>query len=408
MLHLAWRNLWRHARRTAITLVSIAVGLAFVVFFIALAEGVYAQLVDDAVRMQAGHVTIEHEDYRTAPAVDLVVAEAAALRERVDAMAGVAATKLLASGQGIARSGRGAVGVSILGVEPDIESRTSPLAEKIVTGRYLEDGDRGLVVLGQSLAERLHLEIGSKLVLASNDRDGNLVEQLFRVAGTFRSGSEEIDGYLVETTLADTRRLFALDAGDASQIGVLARPGVDPYALAEAVAASLPARSRVVARPWQEVLPELAAFIRLDRVSDRVFQSFLVLLVLSTILNTLLMSVLEREHELAVMMAVGTTRRRVATLVFVEAAMMAALGCLFGLAAGAAAAGWVQVHGWDLRSLYGEGVSISGLAMSPILHARVTAKDLAGIGLSVFVATLLLALVPVRRAAQVVPTRSLR
>ena len=77
---LAWRSIWRHRRRTVITVVSIAFGLACVIFFISLNEGVYAQLVDDAVRMQAGHVTIEHAEYREAPAIDLTVRGATASR----------------------------------------------------------------------------------------------------------------------------------------------------------------------------------------------------------------------------------------------------------------------------------------------------------------------------------------
>ena len=80
---LAWRSIWRHRRRTIITVVSIAFGLACVIFFLSLNEGVYAQLVDDAVRMQAGHVTVEHPEYREAPAIDLTVRDSRAIADRM-------------------------------------------------------------------------------------------------------------------------------------------------------------------------------------------------------------------------------------------------------------------------------------------------------------------------------------
>lgn len=402
---MAWRNLWRRKRRTLITVASISLGLACVVFFLSLAEGVYAQLVDDAVRMLAGHVTVEHESYRDAPAVDLVVADSSSLRRRIEGVEGVAATKLLINGQGIARSGRGAVGVSIVGVEPEVEAKTSPLARKITAGRYLESGDDSLAVIGSALAERLGLAPGNKLVIASNDRDGNLVERLFRVAGIFKTGAEEFDGYLVEVRLADARGLFGLSEDDVTQLGVLARPGYDPARLCEQLVAAVGnselGRLHVAVRPWQQVIPELAAFIRLDRVSDHTFQALLVVLVLSTILNTLVMAVLERERELGVMLALGTSRGRLAALVLVEAAILAAIGCGAGLALGGAVSGLVQVYGWDLSSLYPNGMTLSGLALSTTIHARVTAHKLLVIGAMVFAATVILALFPAFRAARV-------
>lgn len=403
---MAWRNLWRRKRRTAITLASISLGLACVVFFLSMAEGVYAQLVDDAVRMMAGHITIENEAYRDAPAVDLVVSGTESLRRRIERIDGVVGTKLLINGQGIARSGRGSVGVSIIGVEPEVEATMSPLARKIVAGRYLQSQDENLAVIGSILAERLELAPGKKLVLATNDRDGNLIERLLRVVGVFRTGAEEVDGYIVQARLADTRGMYGLAADEATQLGVLARPGYDQPHLLDAVSAAVGTdaelqRLAIAVRPWQQVIPELAAFIRIDRVSDHTFQGLLVILVLSTILNTLVMAVLERERELGVMLSLGTSRARLGAMVLLEAAILAALGCTAGLMIGGAASGLVQVYGWDVSSFYPEGMTISGLALSTTIYARVTAQKLLTIGGLVFVATVMLAVFPALRAARV-------
>ncbi len=83
IIRLAWRSIWRHRRRTIITVSSIGFGLACAVFLIALADGVYDQMINDAVRMQAGHITLEHPDYRDAPAVLSV--NAASGSNRIDA-----------------------------------------------------------------------------------------------------------------------------------------------------------------------------------------------------------------------------------------------------------------------------------------------------------------------------------
>jgi ABC-type lipoprotein release transport system permease subunit len=397
---LAWRSLGRHRRRTVITVVSIGFGLALFVFSVSLAAGMYARLIDDAVRMQAGHVTVEHADYRDAPAVDLRVRDAGALAARIEALPGVENTKRLVLGQGVARSGTGAAGVAVMGVEPAVEARTSPLARRLVAGRYLAPDDGARVVVGAALAERLDLGEGKKLVITTNDASGALVEALFRVAGIFRTGAEEVDGYVVQAPLDAVQRLYGLGADEVTQLGVVLADADRQGAVVRRVAA-LVDDPRLAVRPWQEELPELAAFIRIDRTSDYIFHSLLLALVLFTIFNTLLMSVLEREREFAVLLAIGTSPAELRRQVLLESAFIGALGCALGLVLGGTVAGLVQVYGLDLTRFYREGLTISGLAVSTTLHARVTAGALALLGGGVFLATLLLGVWPMRRAGRV-------
>jgi putative ABC transport system permease protein len=355
----------------------------------------------------AGHLRLQDPAYRHAPAVDLRVRDAETLRERIDMLPGVEATALVVLGQGVARSGADAVGVSVMGIEPSVTARTSPVARRIVEGRFLEDGDGALVVVGRGLAERLRLAEGKKMVLSGNDAAGELVEALFRVQGIFETGSEELDGYLLLAPVAEIRRLYGLGAGEATQVGVLLD---DPDAQSAMAArlADLAAGSGAVVRTWQEVMPELDAFIRLDRVSDGTFQALLLLLVLFTMFNTVLMSVLEREREFAVLLAIGTPPAQLGLQLLFEAAILGVLGTALGIAIGGGAALAVQVHGWDLSFLFPEGLSVSGFAVSPRVHALVRPSLLANLAALVFVATLVLALLPLRRALRIPIAETLR
>jgi len=399
-LRLAWRSLWRNRRRTLITVVSIGLGLAFAVFFICFAEGVYHQLIEDVVRMQAGHVTVEHKDYRAAPAVDLFVADAERLRTRIGELAEVQETKLLVLGQGVARSGTGSVGATVLGVEPSVEAKMSMLARHMVSGRYLEDADEARVVVGTKLAERLHLAEGKKLVLTTNDASGALTEELFRVAGVFETGVEEIDGYLLQMPISFARRLYGLPAGSATEVGaVLKDSSYETRVLGQV--SRLVEGGKDQAYPWQEIIPEVANYIRVDRSSNWVFQGILLFLILFTIFNTILMSVLERQREFAVLLALGTAPGLLRRQIVLESFFIGLLGCALGLTLGGLAAYALQVYGFDITKLYGEGLSISGAAISPIVHARVTARTLFWLGTIVVGATLLISLVPMRRATRV-------
>jgi ABC-type lipoprotein release transport system permease subunit len=294
-----------------------------------------------------------------------------------------------------------------MGVEPAVEAETSPLARRMVTGDYLGPDDDARIVIGALLAERLDLDVGKKVVVATNDASGDLVEALFRVAGVFRTGAEEVDGYVTQVPIGAARALFGLGPEEVTQIGLVLHDPDDQATVLAAARRTL-AGTGLAARPWQEVLPELAAFIRLDRASDWTFQGLLITIVLFTIFNTLLMSVLERRREFAVLLAIGTTPRQLAGQVLVESVLLALLGVAAGLAFGGAVAGWVQVYGLDLRLFLEEGMTISGLAVSDRLYARVTVRVLATLGGLVLGATLVLALAPMRRAARLEVAEALR
>jgi len=363
-------------------------------------------MIFDAVRQNAGHITIENPEYRDAPAIDLTVAGGPDLRDELGRIPGVERTKALILGQGVVKSGAGAVGVALMAVEPSAEASTSPLAHKISDGEYLADGDTRKIIIGAALAERLNLRVGKKLVVATNDKNGDLVEELLRVKGIFKTGAVEIDGYVVQMPLPFARELYQLDANAVTQLGIVV---ADPEHRDEVLeAARAIVDKNVAVLPWEEVMPEVAAYIRLDGGSNLIFQGILLFLSLFTIFNTILMSVLERTREFAVQLALGASVWRIRAQVLVESAMLGLLGCLVGLTSGGLLGYYFEVNGLDIAALYGEGMTVSGIAFDSRIYGDVTFELLAVLGLIVFVATVLVSLFSMRQISQISAANVLR
>lgn len=400
LLKISWRSLWRSKRRTLITISAIAFGLALAVFLLSLVEGVYQQMINDAVRMQGGHITLEHREYRDAPSIDLTVGNSKALRQRIELMEGVVSTKVLILGQGVLKSSVGAVGVSLVGIEPSVEQALSPLAQRLIKGSYLENNDKNFMIVGSKLAVRLSIGIGKKAVISTNNASGDLVEELLRVKGIFQLGSPEIDGYLVQVPLSFAGKLYGLDPGHVTQLGVLLQDPNDRELLMrrlDEVKGSNPASIY----SWEEIIPSLANYVKIDRASNRIFNGIIIFLSLFTIFNTILMSAIERTREFAMMLALGTPQNRIRAQVLCESALIGVFGCLIGLAVGGAGAYATQVYGLDLTSLVGEGVDVSGFAMDPRIHAKVTPQTMGTLGGIVLLATLLISLVPMARISRI-------
>jgi ABC-type lipoprotein release transport system permease subunit len=404
---LAWRSIWRNKRRTLISIVSITLGLTLAIGFMSLGEGQYLSMIEQIVRMQAGHLTIEHTKYRQAPAMELYLSGADELRKHIEALPGVLTTKQLVTGQGMARTGTGAVGVSLLGVEPSREAATSPLAGNMVSGKFLSDGDKRHVIIGSELARRLKLKVGKKLVLTVNNAGGDLAEELCRVRGIFKTGSLETDAGLVLCPIGFARKLYGLPKDGATQLGLVLKEPSKQGRMLVKVRAALKDNQQAV-HAWQQIMPELANYIRVDRASNWVFQGFLIALVLFTIFNTFLMSVLEREREFAVQIALGTRPAQIMAQVLCETVYLGLMGCLAGLGLGCALALYVDWAAFDLTSLMEEGVTVSGFAMSLVLRAKLTPLISLGVTGLVFAATLLLGVLPMRRVAKIPITDHLR
>jgi len=407
ILRLAWRSLWRNKRRTVITVCSIALGLTFAIFFIALAEGAYEQMIEQMVRIQSGHITLEHPEYRQAPSVDLWITVPPQLRSEVEKWPDVEETKLVILGQGIVKSGAGNMAAAIMGVEPSVEKASSPVARNLITGKYLEASDKSQVVVGSEMAERLKLAVGKKLVIATNDVTGTLVEELCRVKGIFRTGSEEIDAYFIQMPIDFARRLFHLPREGATQMGVILKdPGAQKRIMKRI-------KDRLDDRPisvlsWQEVMPDVATYIKMDKGSNLIFQAILIFLILFTIFNTLSMSVLERQREFAMLLAVGTTARRLRLQVFAETVFLGVIGCVAGLFFGGLAVVYGHVYGINLSAIMGESVNISGFALSSRMYTKLSFGIFFGSAVTVLAATLLLGLIPVRRATRISIVDTLR
>ena len=152
--------------------------------------------------------------------------------------------------------------------------------------------------------------------------------------------------------------------------------------------------------PWQEVLPDVASYIKMDKGSNFVFQGILIFLILFTIFNTILMSVLERKREFAMLLALGTQPGSLRLQILAESVFMGLIGCCLGMLLGGLAAYLVNRYGIDMSSFMGESFNISGFAMTTKLHTKMSAAIILTNAAIVFVATVLLSLIPMRHTTK--------
>lgn len=405
---IAWRNLWRRKRRTLITGISIGFGVMLAVTFTGTGDYGYTNMINTSAIMGLGHVTIEPHGYNQTPSLDKRLRRTGQIRERVLAMPGVNDAIVRIMGQAMFASASKTIGGVFMGIDPAQESpEQNLLIRSLVQGELFSGKDSRGVVVGSKMAEKLNLRIGKKLVYTTTDVSGEIVSEIARVTGIFKTGVNEVDGGMVLLPINSVRATLHYDAQDATLLAVIindqryAERMRDKISLAEG-------DPQIEVLSWQQTQTELAGVITIDRSGNYISQFLIGLLIAAGILNTLLMSVLERTREFGVMMAVGMSPRTLFMLVVVESLWLAIIGIVIGIIITAPWYAYLYYVGLDFSGAIGEDYSAGGILVDPLIRIRLYKESIIAILTGVFSLTLLAGLYPAWRAGRIPPVESLK
>jgi len=405
---LAWRNLWRRKRRTLITAFSIAFGVLLAVTFTGTGDYAYTNMINASADMGMGHITIEPVGYHQTPSLDKRLQQAGQIRDTVLSINGVGNAYVRIIGQAMFASATKNVGGMFIAIDP--EQETEPhnlLMRSLVEGKLFADKKGRGIVIGTKLAEKLNLRLGKKLVYTTTDVQGEIVSEIARVTGIFHTGVNEVDGALVLLPIDRIRQTLNYQAHEATLVATLINDHRDARRMQDTIAAQLTDSSPEILT-WQQTQPEMAGVVAMDRSSNYISQLLVGLLITAGILNTLLMSVLERTREFGVMIAIGMAPRILFKLVILESFWMALLGLILGIVITAPWYWYLANVGIDFSAAMGTDYSAGGVLIDPIFKIRLYAESVTAILLGVFMLTMISGLYPAWRAGRIPPVESLK
>jgi putative ABC transport system permease protein len=397
-VRLAWRNVWRNPRRTALTIAATIFAVVLVVFFVALAAGLHEKMVEDAVRVHSGHVTIMGKGYLENQTLEQFIRLDQALTTLLQRTPGIRGYAPRVIGFGLLSKDAATQGIAVLGIDPRREATVTTLPERVRQGTFVSPTGNHEIVLGERLAENLGAQIGDQLLLYSVAYSLETAYELFSVVGVMKLPEPAMDRSVAVISLKDAQDFFVY--GDrVTEVAILARDADSAPALAATLKQELAGMSgeHAEVHTWEEVIPELQQFIFLDDAGMYMLLVILIIVVGFGILNTILMAVLERRRELGVVLALGLRPGAMFRLVYLESMFLTAFGLILGLAAGiplvlhfvahpvhlsGAAAGALEVWGiepvltWKLKPLnpIGSTITILGVAAVAALYPALKAS----------------------------------
>ena len=400
---LGWRNIWRNRRRTLVILTAVIIGVWSMIFLGALMRGMADQFVNNGIKTLTGHIQVHHPGYRDDPVIENSMTDPSTVED--------ALIKFLPHGSQwtprvrvdtVVSNARHSTGVTLVGIDPPREAAISFIGGAMTEGRYLESEDTYGIIVGQALADKFETQLKRKLVLMSQDAEGEIASRAFRIIGIYRAEIEATEKQFVFVTMSAAQDMLKLQDG-ISEIAIL----LPVHEAADQVAGALRTElstTKYSVNTWKEILPMVTAILKI--YDFFIYIWFLVVFIAMAfgIVNTTLMAVFERIREFGLLKALGMKPRWIIQEVIIESIYLLILGMIIGNAAGFLSVLALSVNGIDLSS-FAAGTEYWG--MSRVIYPAILGQDVIVANLVVFILGLLVSLYPAVKAARFTPVEAL-
>ncbi len=338
-LKLSLRNIWRHFRRTSVTMAAVATGVLTMIFFNSYIATMEMGLRANAIEKQYGHYQIALKGYFEADensfrhlipkkTLDHVL-------QNISAMEQVSHANTRIHVNGIIGTGESSTIFAGIAGEPLAEALMSPT---IAEGSPLSPSDPSGIVMGQSMAKKLQVGIGDNLVAFVATPYGSQEAILVTLRGIYRSILPEQEKIMIYLPLQAARDLL-LEDGAHRILVFLNRAKETPQTIAKTKRQletiiqkkDLPADVVLEVRHWEELAIFVRQVIGMFKGMSFVVTLILFLVIIFNIRNTIHISIHERFQEIGALRAMGASRIEIVTSFLSEGFYIG----FFGAAAGA-------------------------------------------------------------------------
>ena len=401
ILKIAFRNTLRQKRRTILTALAMAVGFTLLSLTIGLSDGAYGGIIEMFTRNRTGHIQVHREGYLDKPSLYETINDYTTVGEKIHGTSGVEAWTPRVYAAGLGSVGEKSTAVQITGVDVAREIQATRFDNKVVEGSVLAETASHQAVIGIGLAKILSAKINSEIVIFSQAADGSLANDVYKIVGIAESGDDPTDRTACYLHIEDAQELFVLE-GRAHEIAVIVSNINHVDKVTKAIEANLNDSLLDVA-PWQVVAKSFYRAMRADQQGDAISRWVIMLIVAIGVLNTVLMSVLERTREYGVLKAVGTTPIQIFRLVICEVVIIALGSICIGALLGVLANYLLSIYGIT----YPEEITYGGMKFKT-MYAEVNVRSLITPAITVMLSAAVVSLFPAIKAARILPAEAMR
>ncbi|HVK61271.1 MAG TPA: FtsX-like permease family protein [Bdellovibrionales bacterium] len=367
LFRLAIRNLRRNIRRTALTCVTISMGLAVVIWLQALVAGRNINLVQAITSTTTGHLQLFNREFLDNRSVQKTIDDAP--KNLIDRLGPDTVHARRVHVPSLISSGENSAQVLLEGIEPENESRITSIKSLLVEGEYVvpdEVCEPSNIVVGRPLAKLLNAGLGEKLVLLTQATDGTLGNQLFRISGIYETSSKNFDMLYVFAPIRCVQNLASLNGIHSVSFKFKDPKLIEDQDFIKSLRSEIGPEYQLAT--WQDASPLIAAMVRFGNNTIYMVCFVLFAIIAMSIVNIMLIAVTERTREFGIVLALGMSPLQVRLLVTLESFVLAVVSVLMGTALGLAVVSYQHAYGFDASFILGGGREVNQFKIDPMTY----------------------------------------
>ncbi|NQU85177.1 MAG: ABC transporter permease [Mariniphaga sp.] len=400
---IAWRNVWRNKVRSIVMIVAISLGLFAGVFTMAFMQGAVDARIESATKSELAHLQIHAPHFLDNNETGLYISDVNQLVNNIENIETVKAASPRLVAEPFIMAAHGTGGGKLIGIDTEKEKNVTDIWEHIIEGTYLEKTSRmPPVLIGNKMATKLKLKIGSKIIVQMVDLNGDLSSKGFRVGGIYKTSNTTYDETHFFVRYEDLQTQLDITENTAHEIAIVVDNGNEAIIVKPKIQ-NVSGENDV--QTWKELSPEMSL---LTDSMDQYMYIFILIILLGLcfgIINTMLMAVLERVKEIGMLMAVGMNKRRVFWMIILESVMLTLTGGILGILIGSGITKIFETTPIDV-SMFSEGLEKYGFATQ--IYTSLQTETIITITILVIITGLLSAIYPARKALKLNPAEATR
>jgi lipoprotein-releasing system permease protein len=392
---------------TVISIAGVMVGVMALIIVLSVMSGFEKTLKEKILGTQAHLIVMKASQEGMDHHEDVI--------QKLKGVKGVLSAAPFIFSQVMLSSGSNVSGVVLKGIDPDQEGKVTELAQNLRAGRLqdLKEGKSGEtpgIVLGEELAKHLSVSMGDIIQVISplgTMTPMGMMPKMkrFRVAGIFHSGMYEYDNTMAYISLESAQRFFGMGA---EVTGVQVKTD-DVYRVKE-VAREIRQKLGFPywTRDWMEMNRNLFSALRLEKIAMFIILVLIVLVAAFNIISTLIMVVMEKHKDIAILKSMGATSKGIMRIFMIEGLVIGVVGTFLGTTLGLLAAFNLEKITGFVENLFGFKILASDVYYIDKLPSQVNPLDVWIITGTAILISLLATLYPSWRASKLDPAEALR
>lgn len=408
ILQISWKNVWRNKARSLVIMSAVTIGLFGGIFSFALMMGGTMQRIDSAIKNETASLQLHNPAYLEESDIKNNIENPKKFIQYIEKLPEVKGITDRLKSTGMISTAYASTGLVINGIYPDKEIKVTQLFNSMMAGEYLNESDQIPIIIGRKLAKKLNAEVGDKLILSVPEIGGDIAYGAFILKGIYDTQNDMFDGLHAYIKKSDLAGLIGVTEDATTELAV----SLIDSELSDRITETLKTKftseiesKSIAIRSWKEIDPTLGMMIDSMSYFSWIFVGIILVALAFGIVNTMLMVVLERVHEIGMLMAIGMNKLRVFMMIMWETVFLSVTGGIAGMLFSVAFISYYQYYGMDF-SMVAEGMNAFGY--SAIIYPEAPLSFYLEVSTMIVVTAILASIYPALKALKLNPAEAVR